>query len=453
MSYIRVATGCAPGATTDDCFRFTWGDGPYTLHADGSRSPRTIVETYEGLFKFNTEAVCWYLDSAFCSHFHSLKRAIGNPQDAKTLVYGLLLGVAACAACILLVENLTVIAACFGYVSEGHRRADQDHDGKLSAKERCGAAMEELAEWNPLTLSLVITAIISPSLVAFKIIEPCWSCYDFEAAAIHEIGHFLGLGHPDNIPENWLSSISWVRDQGPGLNSYNAMLAAGGRINASNCNHTWDYVRPGVPPGADLDESGTYPVRNSMMEALTQHNPKACLTDDDVEALATLYPDCSDTSVSVAVCHKTSHNIGLVRVMVYVLSPLLIALFIILVFSGIMHSYTKKEMEDARAEASDKTKQIAVMRFKGAVNKFKSGRCKQTRGRNRLLDDGAHLKLNAGLSAANVAANRDATAIVAEGAPPPLAGALPVELPRPAALSVTKQPSRISVIIDKSLKV
>eukprot|EP00966_Prymnesium_polylepis_P110327 2552735-Prymnesium_polylepis.1 len=97
--------------------------------------------------------------------------------------------------------------------------------------------------------------------------------------------------------------------------------------------------------------------------------------------------------------------------MVYVLSPLLIALFIILVFSGaprhrtaptvqsshgvcsrsggcdrtsaqphhalppslaparagIMHSYTKKEMEDARAEASDKTKQIAVMRFKGGA--------------------------------------------------------------------------------------
>ena len=47
-----------------------------------------------------------------------------------------------------------------------------------------------------------------------------------------------------------------------------------------------------------------FQVRNSMMEALTQHNPKACLADDDVEALATLYPDCSATSMSVAVCHK-----------------------------------------------------------------------------------------------------------------------------------------------------
>ena len=42
-------------------------------------------------------------------------------------------------------------------------------------------------DWNPLGLSVLITLVIAPPLVAFKIFEPCWSCYDFEAAAIHEV--------------------------------------------------------------------------------------------------------------------------------------------------------------------------------------------------------------------------------------------------------------------------
>ena len=58
-SYIRARAGCAEGSTSDDCFRFTNGDGPFTLNSNGAKVPRQIVEAYEGLFRFNTEGICW----------------------------------------------------------------------------------------------------------------------------------------------------------------------------------------------------------------------------------------------------------------------------------------------------------------------------------------------------------------------------------------------------------
>ena len=51
-----------------------------------------------------------------------------------------------------------------------------------------------------------------------------------------------------------------------------------------------------------------------------------CLSDDDLEALNTLYPDC-DGGVTLIpdACHKSSLNIGVVRVFVYLLIPLVCA--------------------------------------------------------------------------------------------------------------------------------
>ena len=92
--------------------------------------------------------------------------------------------------------------------------------------------------------------------------------------------------------------------------------------------------------------AGGYNVRNSVMEAFTQHNPKPCLTEDDVEALATLYPDCSGSvSISTPVCHKVQHNIGVVLSRCRSL-PLLITLFCILTFNSIVHYH--KRMSSSR---------------------------------------------------------------------------------------------------------
>ena len=62
----------------------------------------------------------------------------------------------------------------------------------------------------------------------------------------------------------------------------------------------------------------------------------ACLTNDDVNALMMMYPDCNEQSHSVNVCHKVNHNIGEMRLGIYVLCPLLVSLFFILLISGAM---------------------------------------------------------------------------------------------------------------------
>ena len=69
-----------------------------------------------------------------------------------------------------------------------------------------------------------------------------------------------------------------------------------------------------------------------------QNTPRVCLTEDDLEAINALYPDCTH-SISDPVCFKMKHNIGYVRVAVYILLPALIALF----FSLLLAACTQKQ--------------------------------------------------------------------------------------------------------------
>ena len=164
--------------------------------------------------------------------------------------------------------------------------------------------------------------IVAPPLGFYQILLPCWDCSDFESAIVHEVGacsamplacpypaclppgaqlghlftaphaaiaplhgllvrtqlgHLFGLGHPDIVPLNQVSPSGGLEQYNPdidGRNTYQALIAGGGRVNASNCMDLWNATFAGIPPGTSADAvevgAGGYAVRNSVMEAFTQ---------------------------------------------------------------------------------------------------------------------------------------------------------------------------------------
>jgi hypothetical protein len=120
-------------------------------------------------------------------------------------------------------------------------------------------------------VTLTLFALIFPVLVLNDIFLPCWQCYDFEAAAVHEIGHVLGFDHPNQFP-----AYNFVTDR----KSY-------------NCSAPWK--------GVSLERS--YDAE-SVMQAFLPRNPKTCLTADDLDGLNFLYPVCSDNIQEEPSCVK-----------------------------------------------------------------------------------------------------------------------------------------------------
>jgi hypothetical protein len=96
-------------------------------------------------------------------------------------------------------------------------------------------------------------------------------------------------------------------------------------------------VTNGTPANADVE--GETSVRNAVMESFTQNNPSQCLSADDAEGLHTLYPDCDGVFYSTAPnCIKVNLNFGAVRMFLYLGVPLLVVVWVMLVFDYVSPS-------------------------------------------------------------------------------------------------------------------
>ena len=243
--------------------------------------------------------------------------------------------------------------------SAGKRGADRDGDGELEFHERQLAFMEEVAEWNPLGFALLITMVIAPPTVLYHVMLPCWDCADFEAAILRP-GTFWGWDIQTTF-QGTCARTPQLQPRRVATKLVSGHARRGRRTNAGNCHHLWQGVVNGTPPGAtdlDLGSMGYY-VRNSVMEAFTQHNPRPCLTDDDVEALAVLIPIAHPPRSLKT--FATGQPFGrLVRLAAYVLTPILIALFCILIFSSMVHRYQRDELREARAAAANAKRQFIL---------------------------------------------------------------------------------------------
>ena len=146
-----------------------------------------------------------------------------------------------------------------------------------------------------------MTVFLVPGPFYFAIFRACWDCYDFEAAAAHEIGHLLGISHPDK-PYGAECATATCQADPPNSTFYNSLFTGDGAsrglaaMDNTSCLHPWDSVLEGVPPTfppADLVSVAGGSARPALMESFTTHNPTVCLSFDDFEALLTLYPVCT----------------------------------------------------------------------------------------------------------------------------------------------------------------
>uniref|UniRef100_A0A7S3AEA7 Uncharacterized protein n=1 Tax=Haptolina ericina TaxID=156174 RepID=A0A7S3AEA7_9EUKA len=357
---------------------------------------QTFIETYAATVSFGvSDGTCWYLDSAFCSTFHQMKKW-STPSNVLMATRLLCFFIFASAA-------LSLLFRCrvFGAL---HRRAKRKKKVggeksliSCSCRKRCYHIYEEAATWSVLGVTMQLVLIVCPPMVQFQIFEPCFECYDFEGAAVHEIGHVLGLGHPNTAREE--VDASYFDTYGTrGDNVYNQRLAELIRYNESTCYNTWGDVRNNTPPNAEVDSTGCkrgyndelitgcVGIRDSVMEAFTQNNPSVCLAQDDLEAIHTLYPDC-ELSVTEVVCYKVNLNLGIVRIAVYVLGPLLIIFGVVVLMQAVIQNHNREEIKEQKVMIKEHRKEVVAGRFKLACANNLAEQARANQGANQAASE------------------------------------------------------------------
>ena len=138
--------------------------------------PRQVIETFGGIISFNVEK-CWYLDTAFCGPLHQLKAQMGT-NGAAAMIEGIAFGIFALALLVLCMLLARVMKHQHCCDKEGKQR---------TMKQKARGSAEEMSNFGVLPTLVLATCLWVPIALQQTIVAPCWECYDFEAAAVHEV--------------------------------------------------------------------------------------------------------------------------------------------------------------------------------------------------------------------------------------------------------------------------
>ena len=142
------------------------------------------IEAFGGTISFNTEK-CWYLDTAFCGPLHTLKAKMGT-SGAAAMIQGVAFGIFALALLVffMLIARVMKHQHC---CTSGKKR---------TFKQKARGSAEEMSAFGVLPTLVLVICLWVPIALHQTILAPCWECYDFEAAAVHEVRDLSAAAPP-----------------------------------------------------------------------------------------------------------------------------------------------------------------------------------------------------------------------------------------------------------------
>mmetsp|Transcript_1611 Transcript_1611/g.4241 ORF Transcript_1611/g.4241 Transcript_1611/m.4241 type:complete len:527 (+) Transcript_1611:110-1690(+) len=265
----------------------------------------TIVSAHIELLA--NDDMCWYMDGNTCSNL------LNSDFDVEALVVGWYL--------VFLTTGILIFGFTVYRLSKklSHSKAYKDKRKTLNIV---------LAESDSVVrINLMVFFLTFPNIFYLSFFQPCFTCFSFEAAVLHNVGLALGLDDISVHAARNLKSTALVGGD-TCLEADRLPTEAGAIVAESPF-----YEDPEPAPGRLCDYSKWWECENRLFSAMLTPDPlhaKTCPTEDDLAGLSVLYPSCSG-QVFEPMCVPTARNsawwrftllFGIPSILVLVLLPI-----------------------------------------------------------------------------------------------------------------------------------